>query len=338
MSEQHNLIRLMSLALGSLVACDDSSPSEIIPSAKVVASSTMLELPQGGEGFIVFEVQRTPGHTAPVGMTVEGAPSGMFAAFHPPLVTTLVNHSSLTVAVGPTVAPGTHALVAHMSADWLDTRQVPITVHVAVPQLDVSIANQPVVFEQMHSVSTLVAIERGGFLTAPVALSARDLPPGVTARFDPNTIPAGQNTSTLTLTSSLDTPVQMFAATLRANAPSIQIEIPLQISVLPTTTPSVVLGAVPAVISIKAGEEATAIISATRFGGYTGTLTYDVSGTPSLVLSEVVPTSESGDSALLKVRALETAHNGSAHLTVRATGPGIEPSTTVVTLHVARVQ
>lgn len=323
---------------GLLCACESPPTSAINPNAKVVASATSIQLPQGGEGYIVFEIQRTEGHTKTIAMNVVGAPPGMFAAFHPPSVTPLLSYSSFTVAVGATVPPGSYMLTAKMNADWLETREIPIRVDVATPVLNVLVSGGPVDVEQTRSVTIPVMIERGGYLTAPVSLSVRGLPIGMSARFTPNTIPAGQNSAQLTLTSSLETPATDFVVTIRANAPSIQTEVPLLISIQPSTVESVSLRATPSVLSVKAGGNATAMISATRYGGYTGQLTYEVSGMPPLVQAEVASITGGSDDAILSVNVLDSAPNGSHHLIVRATGEGIEPSTTIVTLHVSRLQ
>jgi hypothetical protein len=91
-------------------------------------SPATLSLPQGQQGTATVNIARTGGFTGSVGLTVNGAPAGMTASLNPTNTTT--NSSTLSVAVGASVAAGDYTLTVNGSATGIAAKSATLSVSV----------------------------------------------------------------------------------------------------------------------------------------------------------------------------------------------------------------
>ena len=173
----------------------------------------------------------------------------------------------------------------------------------------------------------VVTVTRTGGFTGAVTLAAAPLPTGVTATFAPATLAAGATSSTLTL---------VVAATATATA------VPAAITVTGSATgfgnqsaglqfTIAIPNSGPASFSIKPSVSgfiapaATLVhiptVAITRDAGYTGAITFTVSGLPPLVVLGVTPATTTGNSVSIPI-VNAGAPSGTYTATIRAVGAG----------------
>lgn len=95
------------------------------------------------------------------------------------------------------------------------------------------------------------------------------------------------------------------------------------------TSPSFSISATPGSASVDRGATATASIAVTRTGGFTGSVSFSVSGLPTGVTATFTPPSTTGDSATLTFSASSTATLGTSNVTVTATSGTLSSTATI---------
>ncbi len=189
------------------------------------------------------------------------------------------------------------------------------------PTIAVSIGGAIIVVQGQTGSST-ITVTRGGGFDGAVALSAT-LPTGVTASFDPATIPAGSGngTSTLTLTAAANAATGTTAFTVTANGGA---------NLIATTAGSVTVNAAPdftlaapAALSVQQGANGVANITITRTGGFAGAVNLTVAGLPAGVTAAFDNAAPTGNLAVLTLTVGAGAALGTTNLTVNGAGtPG----------------
>jgi len=80
------------------------------PAFSLALGSAALSVAQGGSGTVGLTISRSGGFTGPVTLAATGAPAGVSAAFDPSPIPEGGSTSTITVAVGGSVAAGTYQL------------------------------------------------------------------------------------------------------------------------------------------------------------------------------------------------------------------------------------
>jgi uncharacterized membrane protein len=173
--------------------------------------------------------------------------------------------------------------------------------------------------------TTQVTVTRGGGFSGAVTLTASALPVGVTAAFNPATIPAGtgNGTSTLTLTAGANAPTG--AGTFQVGASgggSVTASATGNVTVTPA--PDFSLNVTPNAVAIEQGGPAgVANVAITRTGGFTGAVNLTLTGLPTGVTAAFDNAAPTGNTAVLTLTAAANAALGPATITVNGSGtPG----------------
>jgi len=167
--------------------------------AATVLSKTVTA---GGNTTFPISINRTGGFSGVVDLSISGLPSGMTASFSDDPTTG--NSSTLTINVANNVAAGDYPITVRGRSGNLQD-ELRLTVKVSNPTVPATfgLAAKPAnlaIRQGATGSSTIEVIKSGGF-SANVALTASNLPSGVTAKFTPAST-SSQSKLTLTVAKS----------------------------------------------------------------------------------------------------------------------------------------
>jgi hypothetical protein len=274
-------------------------------------SPTSVSIAQGSSGTSTMTVTPKNGFTGTVSYTASGMPSGVTASF---------SGNTLTLAASSTATVGgpTTVTITGTSGSLSHTATVGVTVTAAAPAPNFSLSANPTsvsVAQGASGTSTMVVTPSGGF-TGAVSYTASGTPSGVTASFSGNTLTlaasstatvGGPTTVTITGTSGSLSHTATVGVTVTAAAPA----------------PNFSLSANPSSVSVVQGSSGTSTMVVTPSGGFTGTVSYTASGTPSGVTA-----SFSGNTLTLTASGTAAA-GGPTTVTITGTSGSLSHTTTV---------
>ena len=159
-----------------------------------------------------------------------------------------------------------------------------------------------------------------------VDLAIGGLPTGATAGFTPPAI-VGSGSSSLAVTTAADTPPGSYVLTITGTGPLGQHAATVTLVV---NGPDFAIGASPASVTVKRKGSAVYGIQIDATGGFTGVVTFAVSGVPDRSSATFFPSSVSGSGGVvLTVATTNKTPPGSYALDIRATSGALVHATTV---------
>jgi uncharacterized membrane protein len=163
---------------------------------------------------------------------------------------------------------------------------------------------------------TVTQTALGGY-TGTATLSVSGLPTGATSTFTPGSL-TGSGTSSLVITTSAATPTGSYSLTITGTDGVLTHTTSVTLVV---TTPDFSLIATPSLQTIVAGDTAHYTATVGALNGYTGTVSFSVSGLPAGASPVFTPASitGSGSSALAIATTIGTTPNGTYPLVISAT-------------------
>ena len=167
----------------------------------------------------------------------------------------------------------------------------------------------------------------GGF-NGPVNLGASGTPSGASAAFNPNNTTG--SSSTMTVTTSSTTPTGSYALTITGVSSSLTRTTTVTLVVQAAPTPDFSIAATPSGQTVIQGASTIYTATVTPSNGFTGTVTFSVSGVPSGGSGSFNPTSvtTSGNSTLT-VTTSTTTPAGSYPLTITGASGSLSRTTSV---------
>ena len=203
-----------------------------------------------------------------------------------------------------------------------------IAISTATPTLSVA---------QAASGTATISVARTTY-TGDVALTAEGLPSGITATFEPSTLSGSTASSTLSLQASGTAAVGTSTMTVRARGTGVS-DATTPIAITVTTAGAgagVSLAASPVNADILPGDAASTVVTFTRTGGFTGGVTFTVSGAPTgmtTTFSSANPVTAATGTLSITTTAATTP--GTYTLTLRAASAGITEATATWTVVIA---
>jgi len=178
--------------------------SSSTPSFTLTASPASVTVQQGTSGTSSITAAVSGGFNNAIALSASGLPSGVTAGFNPSSIAAPGSGSStLTLTASSSAAVGTYSITITGTGGGLtETTSVSLTVSSgSTPSFTLTASPTSVTVQQGASgTSTITTTVSGGYNNS-IALSASGMPSGVTASYNPSSIPApGSGTSTLTLT------------------------------------------------------------------------------------------------------------------------------------------
>src|SRR2546426_691337 len=151
--------------------------------------------------------------------------------------------------------------------------------------------------------------------------SVSGLPAGATGTFNPN--PATANSSTLTVTTAATTTTGSFVLTITGVSGALSRTTSVTLVVNAALVPDFSLSATPASQTVVRGGSTTYTANISRLGGFTGGVTFSVSGLPAGATASFSPNPATGNSSLTINTNEQATPQGSYVLTITGVGGGL---------------
>jgi subtilase family serine protease len=199
------------------------------------------------------------------------------------------------------------------------------------PNFSIYISPSSVSVQQGGSGTTTIAPVLSGGFDGAITLSATGLPSGVTATFNPITIPApGSGSSTLTLSVPVSITPGTYTITVKGSGSGITNSAPLSLIVTPP--PKFTLSASPTSVSVVEGFSVTSTITSVIASGFDSAVALSATGQPSGVTVSFSPASIAAPgqgNSTMTMAAAASAPTGKYTITVTGTGGGYTQTTSV---------
>ena len=213
--KKYSFIPLSFLLLAFIMAaCSQPGGSSKPPTSEAKFSlepaQTTLELPAGTEASLWVEINREEGFDDEVKLSFGNEVEGITPSWSR---NTANGDGTLQLVVEKAVPPGDYELILEgESDDLLDKLMVPgqtrggvsssLTIRIIppLPGPNFTLSTQPAIVDLAEETQVEINIHRLGGFTGAVSLNVVDLPPGVSASFEPATTTGDSSNLTLTLT------------------------------------------------------------------------------------------------------------------------------------------
>jgi hypothetical protein len=259
----------------------------------------------GQTATYAIAINPTGGFSSNVALSVAGLPAGASAEFTP---NPAGGSSTLTVTTDGSTPGGTSTLTITGIAGAL-TRTATASLEITAPNFSLGATPGSQSVAQGASTSYSIAITPSGGFSSSVALSVSGLPSGASADFTPN--PA-TGSSTLVFTAGAATPPGTSTLTITGVSGAMTRTTTANITV---TVPDFSLGLTPSLRSVAPGAGTTYTVAITPTGGFTGNVSFSVSGLPTGATADFSP-NPAGASSTLTVNTLASTPGGAATLTI----------------------
>jgi cellulase/cellobiase CelA1 len=291
-------------------------------------TTTPVSVVQAKTGTSSVTVSEFGGFSGTVALSLSTLPAGVTAAFSPTSVTGSAG-STLTFTVSATAVPGTYPLtVTGTSGSTVETASLSLVVAYS-PQFLITASSPTVSLPVGTNPTDTFTITFLGGLTGSVSVSATGLPSGMQANFSPSSVNAPGGTIVANFSAQSSTPAGSYPIKIVGTNGTVTNFVTITITI-PAT--GFTLAASPTTLTVTQGTSGTDTIAVTDLPGFTGTVSFNVSGLPSGVTSSFSPAS-STTSTVLTLTAITTATTGAFTVSVTGTS-GSNTATTSFTLNV----
>lgn len=265
-----------------------------------------------------------------VSLSASGLPSGTTASFSPSSVTGGSGSSTLTVTTGAATPLGTYT-VTIKGTSGTTTSTTTVTLEVANPDFSIAANPASVLVNPGQSAGYTLTLGATGSFASLVTFSVSGLPAGATRTFSPSSLtPPG--TSTLTVTTSSTTPEGVFTLTITGTGGGLTRSKTVTLEV---RKPTFAFNVSQSSVTLKRGFAASLLMDVTGQYGFSGTVSFSVSGlcsgcTASIPPPKTISPSQPWSGAMSSVvHTSSTTPTGTYTLTYTATGGGVTKTDTV---------
>ena len=299
----------MSVARQSAVAHSINEPDHNSFSLKLSSSTLTLAPTQGGSVIVTL----SEGCRSTVTFGAIGFPTAVDYVFQPPTSRT---GSTLVVYVPAGTAPGTYP-VTITGTSGRTTETVTLSFTVSGPNFGISAPSATLTLPLGTSATAPVTVTPGPGFTGAVTFGLAGLPAGVIYLFSP----ASSNTgSTLTLYAYSSTQIGSYPVTLSGTYAGQTVSVGGTL-VIAADTPNFTVTAPGDTLTLPRGTSASVPITVTPGAGFSGTVTFGISGLPAGVTYVFTPASSTSGSTLV-LAASESTAVGSYNVVLSGTSGG----------------
>ena len=304
---------------GALTRTMNASLTVTAPDFTLGATPASRSVIPGGAASYTISITPGGGFTGDVAFSVSGLPAGATAEFTPNPAA-----ASTTLVVTTTAAtPGGSSTLTITGVSGALTRTTTVGLTVTVPDFSLSVAPALRAVAPGSSTTYTVSISPSGGFTDSVDLSVSGLPSGTSAEFSPD--PASSS-STMTVTTTAATPGGTSTLTITGVSGGLTRTTTASLNV---TVQDFTLAIEPASRTVVRGDVATYGILLTKNNGFSGAVTYSLTGLPADTTYQVTPNPATGDTTLF-VSAGGNAPGGSSVLTLTGVSGGITRTATTI--------
>ncbi len=272
------------------------------PVFTLTASPASLTVLQGASATSTIAIVPQNGFNGGVTLTASGIPAG---------VTSSLKGNTLTLTATNSAALGSATItITGTSGSLSSTATIALTV-AAPPSFTLTASPASLtVLQGASATSTITIVPHNGF-TAAVALTASNLPAGVTASF---------TASTLTLTATTSAALGSATITITGTSGSLSNTATIALTVAAPAT--FTLTASPAGLTVLQGSTATSTIAVVPHNGFNSAVTFAASGLPTGVTASFT-------NSTLTLTASTSAALGSATITITGTSGTLSSTATI---------
>jgi len=295
------------------------------PDFALSATPALQTVTQGGGTTYTVNISPSGGFTGAVSLSADGLPAGASASFSPNPAT---GSATMTVDAGATTSTGSFPVtITGTSGNLSHTTSVSLVVNAAaVPDFSLSATPASRTVAQGGGTTYTVNVSPSGGFTGAVSLSAVGLPAGASTSFSPN--PAS-GSATMTVSTGAGTPTGSFPVTITGTSGNLTHTTSVSLVVNAAPVPDFSLSATPASQTVVQGGSTTYTANISRLGGFTGGITFSVSGLPAGATGAFNPNPAAPNSSTLTVTTAATTPTGSSLLTITGAGGALTRTTSV---------
>jgi hypothetical protein len=266
------------------------------PGFTILPSPSNLKIYPGTSGTVSFLVTGLGGFSSSVNFAVtSGLPSGVTASW---VSNPTSGMSSLTLTASNSASTSIDTMLTVTGASGNLTATTTLALVVSPPLFYLDFAPYPAAIAQGATITTTVKAIPVDHFSDTIKLSAPELPPGVTASFNPASISFGQ-TSTLTLTACDSAALGAGIVGVEASGSYAETINQFNLAVTPAASPSFAIGAAQSTLNLAQGGSVNDGITITPQNGFAGSVNLAVtSPLPSGVTASFAPSSTTGSSRL----------------------------------------
>ncbi len=206
-----------------------------------------------------------------------------------------------------------------------------------VPSIAVVLDANAITLEQGETGTVDVTVARGGGFVGAVTLAVTEMPDEVAAALNPLSL-SGSGTSTLTLTADPAAAPGTYEVIITGTGSGVSSRsATLSVTITsPSLSPSIGLTLGSSALSLVQGQSGTVSVDVSRSGGYSGAVTFSISGQPAGVTAAFNPGSVSGTTgSVLTLAAAATTAPGTYTIIVTGSGTGVTNASAPLTLTVS---
>jgi hypothetical protein len=297
------------------------------PDFTVAASPTSQTVIQGNSTSYTVTQTALNNYAATVSYSVSGLPAGATPTFTPASITAS-GTTTLSISTSTTTPAGSYTLTIS-GTDGTLTHVASVTF--VVSPVDFSLSASPASQSVNQGNSTSYTVTETGIngYTGTVTYSVTTgLPAGASVTFAPPST-TGSGTSTLTVATSTTTPVGSYTLTISGTDGTLTHTTSMTLVV---STPDFSITASPTSQTINQGNPTSYTVTLNPISGYSGTVTFGLSGQPAGVSFSFAPSTLTGSgSTVLNISTAASTVPGTYPLTINASD-GTLTHTTSVTL------
>lgn len=281
---------------GAIVESTSFALAVNAPGFSLIPSPSNLKIYPGTSGSISVLVSGVGGFNSSVNLAVtSGLPAGVTASW---VSNPTTGASSLTLTASDSASANSDAVVTITGSSGNQTESATLALIISPPLFYLNIVPYPSTIAQGSTVTVSVSAIPVDKFTDTIKLSAPELPPGVTASFNPASIAFGQ-TSVLTLTASGSAPVGTAMAGIEANGSYSGTINQFNLTVTAKAAPSFTIGLAQSSLTVVQGTFGTDGVTVTPQNGFTGKVNLAItSALPGGVSATFAPSSTAGSSQL----------------------------------------
>jgi pseudomonalisin len=283
------------------------------PDFSLIATPGLQTIVAGDTAHYTATVSALNGYTGTVTFSVSGLPAGASPVFTPASIT---GSGSSALAIATTIGTtpnGTYPLVIS-ATDGVLTHSANVTLVVTDFGISATPSSQTIV--QGNSASYSVALTVNSGFSGAVNFSVSGLPVSSSAAFNPASLSAS-GTTTLTVTTSGNTPAGTYSLTITANDGSITRTTSVALLVDPVGDFGLTIS--PSSQTVNQGQNIGYGVTVSASGGFTALVNLSVSGIPTGATATLSPNSVQG-SGLVSLAIVPGANTPGGTYTITVSG------------------
>ena len=295
------------------------------PDFSLAATPASQSVIQGSSTSYTVTQTAINNYAGTVSFSVTGLPAGATATFTPASLTGS-GTTTLGVSTSATTPAGSYTLTI-TGTDGVISHTASVTLVVSAIDFSATIAPASQTVNQGNSTSyTITQTALNGYAGTVSYSVVFGLPAGATATFTPASI-TGSGTSTLTIATTATTPIGSYTLTITGSDGVLSHTVA---ATLVVSAPDFSLTATPSSQTINQGSPTSYAVTLNPISGYSGTVSFSVSGLPAGVSGSFTPATLTGSgSTVLNITTLASTTPGTYPLTITGTDGTLTHTATV---------